>query len=333
MTGEKGESLGPGREFDLIRDLLASPEELPRGVRMGAGDDCAILEGGMVVSVDLSVEGVHFRRDWLSLQEAGYRATAGALSDLAAMAAEPLGVLLSMSLAPAEAGEVSRALQAGAREACRLEGVGILGGDLSRSPGPAFLDVTVLGRTEDPLLRKGSRVGDEVWVTGWLGGSGAALDLLARGEVPPSALRERLVRPRPRIREMMWLRERAHLTAGIDLSDGLAGDAGHLAAASGAGLILEAEALPLDPEMKPVLTDPARRLHFGLRGGEDYEMCMTAPQGALENLRDEFRRVFGIPLTRIGRVTEGSGVRLQDPEGSLHRLQGGFDHFSHEEQG
>ncbi|MFO8174775.1 MAG: thiamine-phosphate kinase [Gemmatimonadota bacterium] len=328
--GDWSVALGPGREFDLIRGLLDIEDRLPPGVRMGSGDDCAILEGGVVVSVDLSVEEIHFRRDWLSLEEAGYRATAGALSDLAAMAADPLGVLLSMALAPGEAGEAARALQAGAREACRREGIQILGGDVSRSPGPVFLDVTVLGRTETPLLRKGSEVGDEVWVTGVVGGSAAALDLLARGETPTGPLRERWVRPQPRIREMRWLRERMMLHAGIDLSDGLAGDAGHLAAASDVALILEAERIPLDPEVGAVVRDSEDRLHFGLRGGEDYEVCFTAPPGEAEGVASEFRETFGVPITRIGRVEEGSGTHLQDPLGGVKALRGGFDHFTEE---
>lgn len=322
-----GLPLGPGKEFDLIRTLL--PEAGPSSPRvlLGPGDDCAVLEGGVVLSVDLSVEGIHFRRDWLSLEEAGYRAAAGALSDLAAMAAEPVGVLLSMGLASEEAEAVSMALQNGAREACRREGVQIIGGDLSRSPGPVFLDVVVVGRTDKPLLRGGSSPGDEVWVTGWLGGSAAALHLLMRGQEAPASLRQRLARPRPRIREMRWLGERAELTSAIDLSDGLAGDAGHLAAASGKELILEAEAIPLAPDLEAIFPDPARRLHFGLRGGEDYEVCVTARPGMLEALREEFQGIFGIPLTRIGGVTEGTGLRFRDAEGALYDPGGGFDHF------
>jgi thiamine-monophosphate kinase len=291
-----------------------------------------VLDGGLVVSVDLSVEGVHFRRDWFSLEEAGYRATAGALSDLAAMAAEPLGVLLSMGLPRGEKDTVSQALQRGAREACRSQGVQILGGDLSGSPGPVILDVTVLGRADSPLLRRGCRPGDEVWMTGWVGGSGAAVHLLGEGRGLPETLRERLIHPSPRIREIRWLQDRVTLTAGIDLSDGLAGDTGHLAAASEVKVILEAEKLLLDPGMEDAIHDPAERLHFGLRGGEDYEVCFTAPPGEVHALTEVFREVFGVPLTRIGRVEAGNGVHLQDRDGLVSPLFGGFDHFSDEEQ-
>ena len=332
MTGSGGSTLGPGREFDLIRSLLA-PSPLPSaGVVEGPGDDCAVLDGGLVVSVDLSVEGIHFRRDWFSLEEAGFRATAGALSDLAAMAAEPLGVLLSMGLPQGETEAVSQALQRGAWEACRSQGVQILGGDLSGSQGPVILDVAVLGRADTPLLRRGCLPGDEVWMTGWVGGSGVAVHLLGEGRSLPETLRERLIHPSPRIREMRWLQDRATLTAGIDLSDGLAGDAGHLAAASEVRVILESEKILLDPGMEGVIRDSAERLHFGLRGGEDYEVCFTAPPGEVEGQSGVFREAFGIPLTRIGRVEAGEGALLQHPDGTVKPLLGGFDHFSDEEQ-
>lgn len=332
MSRENPWGLGPGREFELIRRLLDTGEAPPPGVLVGPGDDCLVLDDGVAISVDLTVEGIHFRRDWFSLEDAGYRGTAGALSDLAAMGAEPLGVLLSMGLAPEEAPESSRALQKGAREACRREGIQILGGDLSRSPGPAFLDVTVLGRVERPLRRGGCRPGDEVWVTGWVGGAAAALHLLAQGAVPPDSLRERLLRPRPRIREVRWLRKRATLNAGIDLSDGLAGDTGHLAAASGVGLVLQENRIPLDPGMEAVLSNPETRLHFGLKGGEDYEVCVTAAPGELDPLAGGFQQSFGIPLTRIGRIEEGRGAFLQDSSGRRKGLSGGFDHFPDKER-
>jgi thiamine-monophosphate kinase len=302
-------------------------------VVLGPGDDCAVLDGGLVVSVDLSVEGVHFQRSWISLEEAGYRAAAAALSDLAAMAAEPLGVLLSMAVGPEEVEEATVALQAGAAEACRREGVGILGGDLSRSPGPLVLDVVVLGRTPSPLLRRGSLPGDEVWVTGWLGDSGAAVESWRRGNDPPPSLREAFARPIPRIREARWLVDRARLHAGIDLSDGLAGDAGHLAAASGVALILEAEALPFSPGLESHIGRWTDRLHFALRGGEDYELCVTAAPGSLGPLAASFEEEFGLPLTRVGRVVEGEGVRFEGVPEGRGQGPGGFSHFEGREHG
>lgn len=333
MTSGGNRGLGPGGEFDLIRMLTGASDRLPAGVLLGPGDDCAVLEGGVVVSVDLSVEGIHFRRDWLTLEEAGYRATAGALSDLAGMGAQPLGILLSMGIAAEEARPVAKALQAGAQEACAREQIQVLGGDLSRSPGPIVLDVTVLGRSEVPLLRRGSQPGDRIWVTGFLGGTAAALRSLSEGRTPTSGLRARLARPLPRIQEMLWLRERVDLHAGIDLSDGLAGDAGHLAAAGEVALILEAKKIPVDLEMTAAVPDLNERLRLALEGGEDYEVCFTAPPGGVGALADEFQAVFGIPLTSVGRVEAGEGVQLEHPDGTRHDVGGGFDHFREKEAG
>ena len=327
-------ALGPGGEFDLIRHLMGPREALPQGVLLGSGDDCAVLEGGVVVSTDLSVEGVHFRREWVTLEEAGYRAAAAALSDLAAMAAEPLGALLSMALDPAEAWNDASELQRGATEACRLEGIQILGGDLARSPGPLVLDIVVLGRSDSPILRSGTEVGDEVWITGWLGGSGAAVALWNQGRSPPDVLRDAFVRPRPRIREALWLAARIPLHGLIDLSDGLAGDSGHLAAASGVSIFLREASIPLHPALEDRSGQGENPLHFSLEGGEDYELCFTVSPQTLDEWVGPFQDLFGIPLTKVGWATEGKGVFLEADGGEVKPLETrGFSHFSGEEEG
>ena len=327
-------ALGPGTEFDLIRELLGSEEPLSRGVLLGPGDDCTVLEGGFVASTDLSVEEIHFRREWMSLPEVGYRAVAAALSDLAAMAAEPLGALLSMAVDPAEASRVAVEVQLGAADACRIEGIQILGGDLARSPGPLVLTVVALGRSDSPILRTGAAVGNEVWVTGWLGGSGAAVDLWKQGLAPPTDLRNSFVCPRPRIQEALWLAARAPLAGLIDLSDGLAGDAGHLAAASGLSLVLREASIPLHPGLQSLPHTCESPLHFSLQGGEDYELCFTVPPKTLDDWVSPFQDCFGLPLTKVGWAAEGEGVFLEAPGGEVRSLEKmGFNHFPSEEEG
>ncbi len=323
--------LGRGEEFDLIRSLLGPEVPTLPGVLVGPGDDCAVLEGGIIVSADLTVEDVHFRREWISLREAGYRAAAAALSDVAAMAAEPLGILLCLALGPGNPRREAMELQEGAGEACRREGISILGGDLAGSPGLLVVDVVVLGRARAPILRSGSRVGDEIWVTGWLGRSAAAVALWNRGIVPPPVIREAFARPRPRIREALWLVDRVPLRGLVDLSDGLAGDVGHLAAASGFSMVLEEEAVPVHPELDEVLAGTGEiPLDLALGGGEDYELCFTSPPGALEEWVASFEDTFQIPLTRVGNVVEGEGRRvlMQTAQGEKRPIQGGgFSHF------
>lgn len=337
--------MGGGPEFDLIRELLreggASP--LPEGVLVGPGDDCAVIVGdGIVLSSDLSIEGVHFRRAWLSIEEIGYRAVAAALSDLAAVAARPIGILVSMALPADEASALVPGLRSGIAEACRLVDAIVLGGDLSRAPGGIVLDVTVVGEASRPILRSGALEGDALWVTGYLGGSGAAVRAWEAGEVPASAARLSFVRPVPRTREALWLRERGALNALIDLSDGLAADAGHIAAASDVGIRLEREAIPIHSAAAALGTSASEprsgpALEMALGGGEDYELCFSAPAGRIESLQDEFRARFGIPLTRVGTVREGQGdVVLGSSRGASSDVpltSVGYSHFKEGEQG
>ncbi|NIP59644.1 MAG: thiamine-phosphate kinase [Gemmatimonadetes bacterium] len=321
--------LGRGAEFDLVRAFLGPEGPLPEAVRVGPGDDALVLEDGVVISCDLSVEDVHFRRSWLTFQEIGYRAAAAALSDLAGMAAEPLGVLVSLAISPSEAESVGTALHAGVHEALASVEGALLGGDLSASPAPLVLDVVAVGRADEPALRDGARPGDEVWVTGRLGGAAGAVRVWEGGGEPGPGLRKAFARPRPRIREARWLVREGRVRALLDLSDGLAGDAGHLAAAGGVRVVLEAAAIPVEPGLEAGAA-PGEALDLALRGGEDYELLLAAAPGSVEELVDEFALRFGTPLTRVGRVEAGEGVHLaRGEDGRPTPLDlGGFDHFA-----
>lgn len=329
--------LGPGAEFDLVRSFLSGGDRTAPGVRVGPGDDALVLDDGLVVSTDLAVEDVHFRRSWLEDEEIGYRATAAGLSDLAAMAAEPLGALVSFALPASQGAEAATRTVAGVREALATVGGALLGGDLSTSPGPRILDVVSVGRAERPVLRIGARPGDELWVTGRLGAAAGAVRAWRAGGRPPRALREAFARPVPRVYEAAWLVREADVRALIDLSDGLAGDAAHLAAASGVRVLLDEERVPVHPALAELPVDddaeedPSREpLHHALHGGEDYELLLAAAPGSMEPLAGEFSVRFGVPLTRVGRVEEGAGVHVRSPEGRGTRPleRGGWDHFS-----
>ncbi|MDX1577298.1 MAG: AIR synthase related protein, partial [Gemmatimonadota bacterium] len=173
--------LAVGAETERIRAFLGAAGEAARDdgdpdgtiVEIGPGDDAAAFLPSpgerIVVSVDASVEGIHFRRAWMTWETIGYRAAAAALSDLAAMAAAPLGLLVSAALPPEHGIETASAIGAGVGEALAGSGGTLLGGDLVASPGPVFLDVTVLGRASAPIRRRGARPGDVLWVTGHLG--------------------------------------------------------------------------------------------------------------------------------------------------------------------
>jgi thiamine-monophosphate kinase len=322
--------LGPGAEFDLIRQFLGDaghgPDGDPSAVQVGPGDDCAVVSGDLAISVDMTVEGVHFLREWLRPDEIGYRAVAAALSDLAAMAATPIGILVGLALRLEDAHEFGPRIMAGARAAAASANAVLLGGDSARSPGPMVIDVVVVGNAVRPLLRSGARPGDTLWVTGELGAAAAAVRSWKRGDEPEPAARLAFARPTPRIEEANWLAEHGAIGALLDISDGLAGDAGHIAAASDVRIVLDADSIPIHPVVHASSADEALRL--ALAGGEDYELCFAARPGAVEPLAAQFSEAFGLQLTCVGAVQAGLGVVLRDGNGRIHDLPDtGFDHF------
>lgn len=289
--------LGPGAEFDRIRAIWRA-----LGDRMGAsGDDCAIVElGGARVALtsDVSVEDVHFRLGWLAPHEIGWRATAAALSDLAAVAAQPAGVLVSLGVPRDWPEEMVADLMAGVGDAAEHAAARVWAGDLVAS-ARVVLDVMAVGTVVTPVRRGGARAGDALWVTGALGGPVAALAAWEARCEPDRAARERFARPVPRIREAQWLGARG-ARAMIDVSDGLVADARHLAAASGIGWTIDADRVPVHPA--------AREPRHALTGGEEYELLVALPDGWDDAAA--FRGTFGLGLTRIGRAVAGEGVRV-----------------------
>lgn len=309
-AGGPGQSLGPGAEFDIVRRFQSRWGPLAGGI----GGDCAEIAVGvgsrLVVSTDVSVEGVHFRADWLSPREIAYRACASALSDLAAVAAEPLGLVVALTM-PAHWRAHADAIADGVGDAVLASGAPVVGGDLSGGRDLA-LAVTVFGESAAPLGRHGARPGDLLYVTGRLGGPGAAVAAWLAGETPAPAHRARFAAPRPRLREARWLR-RHGATAAVDISDGLAADARHLAAASAVALWLEVDGVPCVEGVDSL---------EALASGEEYELLVSAPAG-LDCA--SFARRFGVPLTAVGRVEgeqAGGTVRARVD------LPRGYDHYS-----
>jgi len=289
------------------------------------GDDCALLSVGgrtLAISIDASLEGVHFRTDWLSFREIGWRATVAALSDLAADGAAPLGVLVSLGVPgnrQRRTGNASPAVEimSGVGAAVRSVGAKVLGGDLVRS-SRYLVDVCVLSVARRPVRRSGARPGDGLWVTGRLGGAGLALTALrsGRGGRLAPALRRRFARPEPRIAAGRWLARRG-ARAMIDISDGLTGDAGHLAAASSVEIAIELERVPCWPGATPLAA---------VRSGEEYELLVAMPRSFGDAGARAFRRATGLSLTRIGACTAGRGLRITD-DGRPIPPPPGFDHF------
>ena len=310
-TNGRNIDLGPGKEFDIVRTLLAEWGKTAQRI----GDDAAIVDvpagERLVATTDTSVEGVHFRREWLNHFEIGYRATAASLSDLAAMAARPIGVLIALTLPEVDRAE-ARELATGIREGAAASMCPIIGGDLSAGKDLS-LTITALGSVARPIPRAGAKVGDRVYVTGILGGPAAAVRAWKAGIEPSERDRARFAHPIPRIEAAMGLAARG-ATSAIDISDGLAADLAHVAAASKVRIEVDADRIPRFDDISAIEAASA---------GEEYEIVVTAPGIDVRRFSEE----FGLELTEIGRVVAGPpGVELRQG-GERVTAPAGYDHF------
>ena len=311
-------AMGPGAEFDAIREMLRRWGPIAQGI----GDDAALLDvpagEHLAVSTDSTVENVHFKRGWLTPHEIAYRATVAALSDLAAMAATPLGLVCALAIPRDWRGQLPE-LAEGIGEAATEFSSPIVGGNVT---GGALLTITitVLGSVARALPRSGVEPGDTLYITGRLGGSGAALRALEKGERPTPEHRARFARPTPRLREARWLA--AHgARAAIDISDGILAELAHLAAASGLRIDLDADRVPLSEGVTKA---------DSLQSGEEYELLVAGAN--LDTKRFELE--LALPLTAVATARAltpgeepgvgGAFVR----RGARVAPESGHDHFS-----
>jgi thiamine-monophosphate kinase len=308
-------------------------------VRLGIGDDCALLRvkprHELCVTTDFSLENRHFRRAWHPPESAGHRCLARGLSDLAAMGAEPLAVFLSLALpARLPAGWLDRFFT-GFLALARDRRVTLAGGDTAESPAPGgggsaliLADIVAVGQVPrgKALLRSGARAGDRIYVTGALGGAAAELELLSKGprrfaSATQSAADHPHLYPEPRIGVARRLRGLA--TSAIDLSDGLSTDLFHLCEESGVAALIHQHDLPLHPFAF------AREdgFNLALNGGEDYELLFTVPPGTRVP-----GKIAGVPVRGIGEIRKPARgiprVTMQTAEGKRIAVEpAGFEHF------
>lgn len=320
----------PTSEEERIARLAEIFGAAPPGVVAGIGDDAAVLAPvgeAIVWTVDAAVEGTHFRREWLSFEDIGYRSTMAAASDLAAMGAEPIGLLSALVL-PDDVGDVELlSLACGQREAARAIGTAVVGGNLARGR-ELSITTTAIGRAERPILRRGARPGDALWLVGPVGLAAAGWRLLAEGgSLGGEALLacvEAWRRPRARIASGLAMRSAA--TAAVDVSDGLARDVSHLARESHVRAVLDLAALDLAALSAASARLGVPALDLALHGGEDYALAFTAPADA--------RVPDAVRIGRIEALGEGAQadfVVAERQDGSRVPLRsGGYDHFVRE---
>jgi thiamine-monophosphate kinase len=308
-------------------------------VRTGIGDDCAVLRlpprrgkdknkdhknQDTLVTTDLSLEGVHFRLDWHPPESVGHRCLTRGLSDIAAMGGEPVAAFLSLALPADSRQSWVRRFTCGLISLAERYGVTLAGGDTAESPNGILADIVVVGTAPagKAVLRSGARPGDLIYVSGYLGGSAAAVVEMRKN--PKSRLNPRDYPrhffPEPRIGVGRILREKGLASAMIDTSDGLSTDLAHICEESGVGAELRAEAVP-----RATVRRPTREVDLqpALHGGEDYELLFTVSRG-----KRIPSRIAGVPVTQIGQITRGRTIFLNERGTTRNKLEPqGWEHF------
>jgi thiamine-monophosphate kinase len=292
-------------EDNLIVELTKSLR-LDSRVKIGPGDDCAVVKFGkrwQLLKTDCIVESIHFSKEspatWV-----GWKALCRAISDVAAMGGRPMDALVTIAVAPQVRLRWLRGVYSGLRKAAQRYDVNLVGGETSRSPGPAFISVALTGIVEKrrALLRSGGKPGDFLYVTGQLGGS----------------IRGKHLRFEPRLAEALWLADHFAINAMIDLSDGLGSDLPRLAKASSTGFEIDRERLPLSKGCS---------IEQAISDGEDYELLFAVPPEMVPTLEERWNKKFpALVLTQIGRLTEPNLPELSS-SGFDQFTDSGYDHF------
>jgi thiamine-monophosphate kinase len=305
---------------------------------VGIGDDASVLRitknHEILVTTDFSLEGIHFRREWHPPESVGHRCLARGLSDIAAMGGEPIAAFLSLAVPAKLPQKWVDAFLKGLLTLAKRFNMNLAGGDTAESPGGVLADIVVIGtvgkipisrkigeKRAFPVLRSGAEPGDRIYVTGDLGGSAAALDVLYSGRkarLSPTQFRRHFF-PEPRIVAGRALREKQIATSMIDLSDGLSTDLGHICEESKCGAEIRAELIPLARVGKPS-RQVARK--FALHGGEDYELLFTASVGTRVP-----SRIAGVPISEIGVITRATKRTLVTAKGPIAFKPQGWEHF------
>jgi thiamine-monophosphate kinase len=329
-------------EAELIARIRSRLPPAPDWVVVGIGDDAAVVQPARnrleVLTVDALVEGIHFERAFTPPGAIGHRALAVNLSDLAAMGAEPRLALVSLALPDALRCSEFDAMIDGLTTLAARHHVQVVGGNLTRSPGPLVVDVTVGGdvKRRQALRRAGARAGDTVYVTGSIGAAAAGLQMLrarsatteitdTNGGTPrfSETCILRYLYPEPRVRSGMLLSRNRAASACMDLSDGLADAVTQVAAASGVGISVDEEALPIDPDARAWFTARGENpVVAALTGGDDYELLFTAHAKRARRIQSG-----GVTITKIGVCTAEPAVTLRQSSREKP-MPRGYSHFA-----
>jgi thiamine-monophosphate kinase len=311
------------------------------GVIQGIGDDCAVLRSGgrnWLVTTDALVEGVHFRLETNPPYRLGKKCLAVNLSDIAAMGGIPRFAFLNLGLPrPVPRGFLSPFIK-GLKESTEKFSLALAGGDTHQSPGGISIGLTVIGEAADKIAyRSAAKVGDRLYVSGYLGQSAAGFRLLTKFRKQPALLRPSHLRellkahqdPEPQVALGHFLVQQRLVRAMIDLSDGLASDLRHICRASGVGALLDADQIPLSPALKAAADQlKTAPLQLALTGGEDYQLLFSVPAGLKNKLETQVVKKFKRPVYPIGEIISGQKIFVKSSQRVRSLKETGFDHFN-----
>jgi thiamine-monophosphate kinase len=333
----KVSELGQFGLIDLVADMIEKSRDSQadswKNLVDGIGDDCAVWRGdnnNVLGKVDCQVQNIHFNLDIITWQDLGWKVLAVNLSDIAAMGGQPCYALVSLGLPPQTSVEDVLSLYRGLLDLAKQTGTAIVGGNMSGS-SVIFIDVNVIGKTGNKegkyLTRSEAKPGDRIGVTGWLGSSAAGLRIL-KGKLKfdqfvSDYMKKAFTRPEPRLEEGRILVEKG-VKSGMDISDGLVADLGHMCCSSHVGAVIEIDRLPIRSEVLTAFGEDS--LDMALSGGEDYQLLFSARPVVME----EVQRACRYPITVIGEIVpENAGeVIVINREGKRYQpLQTGWDHF------
>ncbi|MDR1989855.1 MAG: thiamine-phosphate kinase [Acidobacteriaceae bacterium] len=324
-------------ERDLVARIQSRLPPAPSWLAVGIGDDAAVVEPERnrldVLTVDASVEGIHFDRRWSPPGAIGHRALAVNLSDLAAMGAAPRSALLSLVLPTALPCDEFDGIIDGIATLAAAHHVHVIGGNLTRSPGPLMLDITAIGtvKRRQTLVRSGAMPGDEIYVTGTIGAAGAGLQMLQQATAPLDAATnpcvQRYLYPVPRVRAGMIVARNRAASACIDLSDGFADGIQRVTTASGVGATIDFTTIPFEPAALAWTDTDAHNPGTSLLTlGDDYELLFTVTPRARRRFLAA-ARAAGVTVTRVGVCTKERDLQFVNAPAETATFPEGFSHF------
>ena len=323
--------------IEKIRQIVAK-KSFP--VVIGIGDDAAVIDTSAdrqtLITTDVLVEEIHFKMDYFTYEQLGYRAMAANLSDIAAMAGNPEFAVVSIAITNTIAVSDIEKLYTGMKKLADRYNVVIIGGDTTRSKYGMFINIALIGSVQKGkyTTRSNAQIGDGIYITGNLGGSFAGMKLLSSKVKAAlkyeSQLKERHLAPNPRISEAQYLCEHILLNSMIDVSDGLASELNHICRCSNVGATIDENLIPLEPGIEELASQCGESaIDYALTGGEDFELVFTARMGNVEHIKKDFEQKFKLALTKVGQIVEAKyGITMSTSAGNRIPLDyKGWNHF------